>query len=297
MRGVPIVTIAAGGLCVCIFLALALVRGEMSWEILAQVGYLPAPRIWEGAYWSLVSSAFVHIAAWHLLFNVYWLWTLGSVMERAVGPVKYLLFVLVAAAVTSAAQVGVSGTSGHGASGFLYAIFGFMWASRSAVPEFAAVVTEQTATLFWMWLVGCIVATWLDVVQIGNAAHVSGALLGAAAAQCFIVRTWRRGLAIAATLAIVVGSFASLFWSPWSAAWVAHEAYKAHVAGDYDAAIVSYRRSMRLGFDRDWALKNLVYAYHSKHADKEFAATLEELRGHNPREAAALESELQRGSQ
>jgi membrane associated rhomboid family serine protease len=296
MRTVPIVTLIVAGLCGCIFLALATVRGEPSWDVLAQVGYLPPPRIWDGAYWALVSSAFVHLAVWHLVFNLYWLWTLGSVMERVVGSAKYLVFVVGAAAVTSAAQLGVSGVTGHGASGVVYAIFGFMWASRSAVPEFATVVTEQIATLFWMWLVGCIVATWLGLVNIGNAAHVSGAMLGAAAAQSLMVRTGRRGLAMAATLVIAAASFGSVFWSPWSARWVAYKAYKAHVAGDWDVAIASYRRSIKLGFDRDWALKNLAYAYYSKHDDKEFAATLDELRVRNPREAARVESEIQHDS-
>ncbi len=29
-------------------------------------------------YWALITSVFVHFALWHVAFNVYWLWVLGS---------------------------------------------------------------------------------------------------------------------------------------------------------------------------------------------------------------------------
>ena len=62
----------------------------------------PAPVIWEGKYWGLVTPAFVHLAWWHLAFNAYWLWILGSALERHIGSGKYLLFLLAAAAVSAA---------------------------------------------------------------------------------------------------------------------------------------------------------------------------------------------------
>lgn len=43
--------------------------GQPSWESLATWGYLPPQRVWDGAYWGLVSSAFVHLALWHLAFS------------------------------------------------------------------------------------------------------------------------------------------------------------------------------------------------------------------------------------
>ena len=102
----------------------------------------------------------------------------------------------------------------------------------------------------------------------------------------------RRALAIGATALVAGVSLVPLFWNPWSAKWVSYKAYKAHVAGDYDAAIASYRRSMALGADRLWALENLAFAYHSKHADKECAATLDEIRARDARAAATIEAEI-----
>src|SRR5688500_18062279 len=82
---VPWVTWLACAACLVIFVALSVQDDAASWESLARFGYLPANSIWEGDYWALVTSAFVHLALWHLVFNVYWLWVLGSHMERAIG--------------------------------------------------------------------------------------------------------------------------------------------------------------------------------------------------------------------
>jgi GlpG protein len=144
---------------------------------MARWGYLPADRIWGGEFWGLISSAFVHVALWHLVFNVAWLWRLGGAVERQVGSAKFLGFVLAAAFVSSAGQLLVSGNTGIGASGVVYALFGFMW-QRQDVPRFAEVLGRDTASLFFVWLILCLVATFAGFVNIGNTAHISGLIFG-----------------------------------------------------------------------------------------------------------------------
>lgn len=31
-----------------------------------------------GSYWGLVTSVFVHIQLWHIIFNIYWIWILAE---------------------------------------------------------------------------------------------------------------------------------------------------------------------------------------------------------------------------
>src|SRR5678816_3023082 len=135
-------------MCVFLYTVVAAAGGDQSWDILARWGYLPPHRIWEGAWWSLVSSAVIHLALWHVAFNVYWLWELGGAVERVLGPVRYLGFVLASAFVSSAVQLAVSGTTGHGASGVGYALCGLMGAARRREPAFLHALGERTAPLF-----------------------------------------------------------------------------------------------------------------------------------------------------
>ena len=52
MRTFPIATLFLCGICCLIFLGLATLRGEPSWDAVATWGYLPAARVWDGAYWA-----------------------------------------------------------------------------------------------------------------------------------------------------------------------------------------------------------------------------------------------------
>ena len=88
-----------------------------SWEVVAQYGFLPADAVFNGAWWGLVTSAFVHIEIWHLAFNMFWLWSLGSRLERAIGSWPFLGFCLMSAFVSSSLQLAVSDATGIGASG------------------------------------------------------------------------------------------------------------------------------------------------------------------------------------
>ncbi len=287
----PRATTALCAWCVVVFLGITAAGGP-SWETLARWGYLPASRVWDGAYWVLLSSAFVHFALWHVAFNVYWLWILGGVVERALGSLAFVGVVAVAAVVSSSVQLGVSGATGIGASGVVYALFGLMWAARKRVPVFGLVLGDRLPKLFWIWLVGCIVATHFGLLRIGNGAHVGGVIFGMLVGSCLGTSRARRALTLVATVAFVATSLVPAFWSPWSPDWVGYQASKAHKARDYDAAIEGYRRSISLGGDRAWALANMALAYAAKGAARESAETLAQLRSVDPAAAATVEERI-----
>jgi len=288
----PPITSLLCALCVAVFIGLT-VRGDgQSWDRLGAWGYAPAERVWDGAYWTLVSSAFVHLAVWHLAFNVYWLWVLGGPVERVLGPARYLGVVLGAAAVSSSVQLAASGSTGHGASGIVYALFGLMWTSRKTVPAFTDGPATKNAPLFWIWLVGCIVATQAGVADIGNGAHVGGLVFGLLSAHWLAVKGPHRKMALGATGLFLVLSLVPLFWCPWSSAWVGYKAYEAHARGDYDTAIAGYRRAIALGGQRLWALQNLALVYGAMGATNEYETTLAELRSVDAGAAAEVETQV-----
>jgi GlpG protein len=256
---------------------------ESVWQTLVGSGF----DAWNGRWWTLVTSAFVHVQIWHVAFNVYWLWVLGRVLEEAIGPFRWSLFCLSAAFVSSAAQLAWSDEVGIGFSGVAYALFGFMWIARPRWPSFARVVNRDTVLLFLVWFVLCIAATWTGMWNVGNAAHagglVYGGLLGAAAA-----RPRRRAAALAGTGALLAASVALLLYAPWSATWSCVQGYRAHVREDYAEAERSYLRALDLSARPAWVLGNLVRVYGATGEKAKYESTLERLRAIDPEAARKL---------
>ena len=182
----PIVTTLACAYCSIAWGAIAFYDGD-SWEAVSRWGALSASDIWDGAWWALVTSAFVHFDIWHIAFGVYWLWVLGCALERGIGGARWVIFLVAAAWVSSSAQLAVSDDTGIGMSGVLYAFFGFMWLTRDRYPGFRSVVDDNARNLFLFWAVGCLVVTHLGYWNVGNTAHFSGLgfgiLLGLAVAR------------------------------------------------------------------------------------------------------------------
>ncbi len=256
----PILSWLVCAVCVFVFFGLSRKGSLESWESASKWGYFPSDAVWDGKYWALISSVFVHLELWHLAFNVYWLWVLGRRLERVTGSLWWLAFFLLAALVSSGIQLAISGSTGIGASGVVYAIFGFMWAARNQIEDFKAILSKQIIVVFVAWLFICLAVTYFNIWQVGNAAHFSGVLFGIFTADVFIVK-YKPRLAVIASVFLVIGSIVPIFWSPWSAAWVSKQAYKAHVREDYITAITLYRRSLELGQDPVWAWSNLVLVY------------------------------------
>jgi GlpG protein len=173
-------TYAATGLCGLIFLRLFTVDEAGLDAAARSCGWRSAEEIWAGDWWALITTAFVHIHFLHFFFNMYWLLYLGKPLERAVGATRWWTFVVLSAFVSSASQLAVSDGSGIGFSGVIYAFFGFMWVAKRRWPEFEKFVDKQTARLLFGWLVACFFFTHFGIMNIGNAAHLSGMLFGGA---------------------------------------------------------------------------------------------------------------------
>jgi GlpG protein len=248
------VTGAAIAVSILVFLGLNAESNPGTWEALGKWGAPSSEKVWSGAYWALLTSAAVHQALWHLAFNMYWLWVLGSRLEQAIGSTRYLILIVGAALVTSGSQLAVSDATGIGASGVVYSIFGFMFVLRSRFPAFREVVSSQTVNLFIVWLVVCMITTYANLWQVGNAAHVSGLLFGSAIAGLVLKR--RRLLLAPALTALVVGSLLPVFWCPWSVTWLGVQASRAYAAGDHERAIAYCGRVIARDPSAAWAYYN-----------------------------------------
>lgn len=134
--------------------------------------------------WRLVTPAFIHLSATHLLFNLFWWWYLGGRVELRLGGWHLLLIFIVTAAASNLLQWYTSGPLFGGLSGVVYGLLGFCavysWNRRTSLSLPPALLVFMIG---WL-LIGYTDMLW---VNMANEAHlmglISGALLGLAYRQ------------------------------------------------------------------------------------------------------------------
>lgn len=289
----PILTTVACIVCVVIFLAINMQGSSSSWDDVRRWGMYSDRDIFNGAYWALVTTAFVHVQPIHLLFNLYWLWHLGGAFERQFGPLKWLAFVLAAAWVSSGIEL-YAGSSGIGMSGVGYALFGFGWMSRRRLPEFARIVNDNTVALFIGWGVLCILTTYLGVMEVANLAHFGGLLFGVVVGFAY-VSPGKEGLLFPLVALLTIASAVPLYYNPMSVEWLDKKAAAAYDRKDWREAELYYKKAAERSDEPSWAWKNLAQIYEFTGREQEFQQTIAQLRKIDPEAAEALLKEHTQG--
>lgn len=275
--------------CAMVFLALNLSQ-DKSWAGAEHWGYFPDSAIWGGQPWALITSVFVHLEIWHIAFNLYWLWILGVILEESIGSLRYAVFFVGAAWVSSAAELLMAGHSGIGMSGVGYALFGFGWIVRDKTPQFKAILNDQTVKIFLGWLVLCVVLTQFHVMRVANWAHLFGLFFGASVGAIYALPR-RRWLCALGLVLLLAGSVVPLKWCPLSPDWTSLQAMSAIGKGDEKQAIYWYRRTIKLGGDESWAWTNLAEIYSSRGDKDGYAEALRELHKTDSNAADEIEAE------
>lgn len=166
-----------------------------------------------GEVWRLVTAILPHAGVFHLLFNVYWVWVFGTLLEQVLGPFKTAGLVLLFALGSSALEFAFF-SGGVGLSGVGYGFFGLLWVLSSRDERFTDAVDRATIQLFVVWFFICIGLTVADIMPVANLAHGGGAVLGILAGFA-IARPQRRLLAVAGIGAFVLLALgAATVWRP-----------------------------------------------------------------------------------
>ncbi|MBL8804697.1 MAG: rhomboid family intramembrane serine protease [Planctomycetes bacterium] len=257
-RRAPLTALAVA-ICVGVWLAVAIRGAPQDVGDWHRLGVFSGPEQLAGAWWSLLTGCFVHIWFAHLALNVYWLWTLGSRVERELGAWRYLGLSLTSGVVSSLAQALASDGMGIGYSGIGYALFGFAYSVSSRWPALHALVSGRVAYAWIGWLFLCVVLTHTGLLAIGNGAHAAGLASGMALGWLASGRV-ARGAALASALAAVL--LTACFWRPWSPHWNYIEASHAERAGDFEHARMRYRAMIDAGGDEVWARGMLARLHH-----------------------------------
>jgi membrane associated rhomboid family serine protease len=152
----------------------------------------------QGQVYRLLSCTLLHSSLFHLAFNIYWLWVFGSRIETSFGHFWTLGIYLLLALTSSAAQYALS-TGGVGLSGIGYGLFAFLWTLSRWDRRFANAMDPQVSRLFVVWFVFCIVATKMELMNVGNIDHAAGAIMGLLLGFCVTLQqSWKSaGIALA----------------------------------------------------------------------------------------------------
>ncbi|HYH13628.1 MAG TPA: rhomboid family intramembrane serine protease [Flavisolibacter sp.] len=251
---IPIVTAICCVTSIALFIGINL-EGELdNWDVYKMWGAPPAADIFNGDFWGLFTSNFLHVEIWHIAFNLYWLWILGKRIEFESKKMFYVFLILSSALVSSLAQLAFSDGTGIGLSGIGYALFGFLYVKSRTVEEYRNYLDKKTINLFFFWLMLCVVLTKTGVWTIGNAAHIGGLFWGALIAYISKYDKYVRystGFIYLGVLTILI------LRGPFSTSYLSYQAYELHKNEKVEEAIVAYKKILRVDPDSEFARENL----------------------------------------
>jgi len=132
-------------------------------------------EIRNGQIWRLVGPIFLHFGPIHLLFNMMWLFDLGSMMEARKSPYFLAGFVVVTGAVSNFSQYYFANPLFGGMSGVIFGLFGYIWMKSRYHKGAGFSLHRQTVIMMVIWFFVCV---FLLVGMIANWCHGIGLAVG-----------------------------------------------------------------------------------------------------------------------
>ncbi len=146
-------------------------------------------KIRQGEIWRLFTPALLHVGILHIFFNMVWLLMLGTQIEERIGPLRFLVLVLISGVFSNVGQYLMSGPNFAGFSGVICAMATYIRARQQVSPWEAYEMSSSTFA-FIMFFIGVLallslVTFFLNVFvnvslpfAMANTAHLVGAITG-----------------------------------------------------------------------------------------------------------------------
>lgn len=153
-----------------------------------------------GQIWRLVTTIFIHYGVFHLVFNMIWLFQLGTLLEHRYGTPFFVFLVIATAAISNLFQCcmpdylqgsvpgfvrdsGYFMSGGGGMSGVVYGLFGFAWMKSIYDRRCGFRIPQSMIVILIGWLFFCMLPVSMRAeigfgVNVGNWAHGIGLLVG-----------------------------------------------------------------------------------------------------------------------
>ncbi len=132
-------------------------------------------EIFSGEIWRIITPIFLHFGLLHIFFNMYWLYELGSQIEKRKGSTFLTIFVLSTAVISNFAEVMLASPIFGGMSGVVYGLFGYVWIKSRLDPGDGLFIHQTTAIIMIGWFLLC----FANIIPgIANWAHAGGLITG-----------------------------------------------------------------------------------------------------------------------
>lgn len=144
-------------------------------NLIINVPGFSAITVWTQQPWRLLTPMFLHFGILHILFNMFWLYDFGTLIEKKEGKIFYSFFIFFASLGSGLLQFFIHGPMFGGMSGVVYALFGYLW--FSAKYNLRSGYYISNSIVFWMlgWFILC----FLGVIgSVANYGHLGGLLVG-----------------------------------------------------------------------------------------------------------------------
>lgn len=178
-RGSGVGRVTLGIICACVFFYILsnlsdAIRGLLMMSIYKkEYAFLPE-ILKQGQIWRLVTPIFLHLSFFHILFNMYWTFELGRMVESRKSSIFLICFVLVAAVISNFLQYIIAGAGFGGMSGVVYGLFGYVWMKGKYDPGEGMFLHPSTIMIMLFWFAFCFVGP----MNIANGAHAGGLAVG-----------------------------------------------------------------------------------------------------------------------
>lgn len=125
--------------------------------------------------WRLVTPIFIHSGVLHIIFNLFWVYDFGMLIESKESRWFFLLLVLSGAILGNFLQLFLAGPYFGGLSGVVYALFGYLWLSAKTNLRSGYFISTPVIVLLVAWLVIGFTGVLGSVANFG---HLGGLLAG-----------------------------------------------------------------------------------------------------------------------
>lgn len=171
----PIITVSLIIINVIVFILMYIFgKGSQDAFTLIKFGAFQKDLILDGEYYRLITSAFLHIGIFHLLFNCYALYVIGRQLESFLGKIKFLIIYLVSALCGSLMSMIFPISISAGASGAIFGLLGsLLYFGYNYRVYLGTVLKSQIIPLILINLI-----FGFMVSGINNAAHIGGLIGG-----------------------------------------------------------------------------------------------------------------------
>ncbi len=292
------VTQAFFGICAAVFVAMGAATGgssitsEPTTRQLIEWGANSASLTLGGQWWRLVTSMFLHIGIWHILFNMWCLWDLGAMCESLYGHWTFAALYMISGVGASLASVwwhpvGVSAGASGAISGVVGALIASYYLGEFSIPGAAITANLRSLMLFvgYNFLYGAIAG------RVDNAAHIGGlvvgVLFGALIARVAPARDPFPRMAVILAVFLVVLGFGG--WVSRSRSYVIHFQRGSTLLEQNkpDEALVELQAVVRQRPNYLPAHMELAHAYFLKNQFDQAERELEYIVAHDPKDKFA----------